>query len=94
MQDVICAAGCPQSKEPMVGVRERAPPSKGDQPGIAVLGEDHLRILWTRVWCAAASANEATRPRPGPRGAVRPDWNLGVALVWYGRYADKADNPK
>ena len=41
VQNVLCARGRPQSQEPMVGVRERAPAADGDEPGVAVLGQDH-----------------------------------------------------
>jgi hypothetical protein len=41
VQNVLCACGRPLSQEPMIGVRERSPAADGDEPGVAVPGEDH-----------------------------------------------------
>jgi hypothetical protein len=41
VQNVLCARRRPQGQKPVVGVRERPPAADGDEPGIAVLGEDH-----------------------------------------------------
>ena len=38
MQNVLCARGCPQSQEPMVGVREDPTVAYRDETGVAVLG--------------------------------------------------------
>jgi hypothetical protein len=41
VQNMLCARGCLQSQEPVVGVRERPPAADGDEAGVAVFGEDH-----------------------------------------------------
>jgi hypothetical protein len=45
VQNVLCARCCPQSQEPMVGVRERAPATDRDEARVALLGEDHMPTL-------------------------------------------------
>jgi hypothetical protein len=38
---MFCTLGCPQSQEPMVGVRERPSATDGNEARVADFGEDH-----------------------------------------------------
>ena len=57
VQNVFCARRRPQGQEPMVGVRECPPAADGDEPEVAVLGEDHatnrMRVPARSVRCRA-----------------------------------------
>jgi hypothetical protein len=45
VKDVLCAAGSPESQKVMVGIRQCAAASCGDQARIALCGENHPRHL-------------------------------------------------
>jgi len=41
VQDVLGARRCPKGQEAMIGFREGPTPADGDEPGIALLGQNH-----------------------------------------------------
>jgi hypothetical protein len=79
---MLRAHGCPQSREPVVGVGERPPAADGDEPGVAVLGQDHsptVRRYCTspqrRVW----GAHGVVPPQPVSPLKTRDAGPLGHA---------------
>jgi hypothetical protein len=89
VQDVLGARGRPQSQEPMVGVRERAPAADGDEPGVAVLGQDHGFTVRRRcpsvdVGVDASSARtrrSGSRWRPASARQARRTLSIGLPLA-------------